>query len=267
MSVVEATPVPDEPLMEVSIPAGLRAGDLFVVQMPDGNQCQFAVPKGKSGGDSMEVPTTGIPVIEGTPLPPPVRPDLDAKKPGCCEPGGCCDPAPPPEQLDADGNVALIRLKYKIEDACGKARPFSSKHMPPNMPHQLAQFGISEQEWASAIQRLEADVQSLRSGQCSSACLAGVCLSFLSLGLLCPVLCAQHKKDTMAWDAAFRRWQADFNHNVLEPKASSQCPSAQSVLLSRAPLCFASPPSSSYSQQYFTSPLPPPTSCHRVVSA
>jgi hypothetical protein len=143
---------------------------------------------------------------------------MNAKKPGCGDMGGCCNPAPPPEQLDAEGNVALIRLQYNVQNSCGKSAPFSSKHMPPNIPSELAQFGVSEHEWTSAIKRLEADVQSLRSGHCTAGCCAGLCLGILSLGLLCPVFSAMHKKKVMAWDAAFRTWQADFNDQVLVPK-------------------------------------------------
>lgn len=219
MSVEVTAVAAAEPLVEVDIPKGLRPGDLFVIQMPDGNESQFTVPQGKSGGDKITVAAaTSVPVVHGTPLPPPIRPDMDAKKPGCFEQGGCCNPAPPSEQLDAEGNVALIRLTYKIEDACGKSEPFSGKHMPPNIPSQLAQFGVSEHEWASAIKRLEADVQSLRSGACTAGCWAGACLSILSLGILCPVFCAMRKKKVVAWDAAFRAWQADFNDKVLVPK-------------------------------------------------
>jgi hypothetical protein len=103
-----------------------------------------------------------------------------------------------------------------MQDVCGKSAPFSCRQIPP----QLAQLGVSEDEWESAIKRLGADVQSLKHCACNAESCVGNCLGLLSLCLLLPVLCAMAKKNNMVWDAAFRAWQANFNEKVLVPKGA-----------------------------------------------
>ena len=90
--------------------------------------------------------------------------------------------------------------------------------MPPNTPSELEPLGVTEREWADAVERLRKDVNSLRPGFYTAPCCLYTMLSIFTLCLICPWMCAKQKKNIMAWDTAFRAWQAWFNETVLVPK-------------------------------------------------
>jgi uncharacterized protein YcgI (DUF1989 family) len=53
----DAAPTGDESeqMMSVQIPAGVTAGQIMAVTVPDGRQLQVTVPEGKKGGDQLEL--------------------------------------------------------------------------------------------------------------------------------------------------------------------------------------------------------------------
>jgi len=207
-------------MVQLEIPKGLTEGQPFLIQMPNGEQTQFTVPAGMSGGDTMVVPGSvggaSIPVVQGSALPPPVVPENYPA--GCCNPGGCCTIALARQQLGADGNVAMMRIQYTMEGCCGPAAPFQDGDMPPNMPTQLAQLGVTADEWAHAVKRLNADVNGMKRGMFNGPFLLRCFATVITLGLVCPTLCAERKKQMETWDLAMHKWQDEFNEKVLVPK-------------------------------------------------
>ncbi|EOD08918.1 hypothetical protein EMIHUDRAFT_124914 [Emiliania huxleyi CCMP1516] len=244
--------------MQAAVPAGLSAGDAFVAQLPDGQQIQMTVPPGATAGQQIRVvapePVQAYPVVTAEPVVRPVqavpgyqshqvapmpgylahdvhvippasvvpqpRPTAEYEGPrgGCCEPGGCCGPPTPPTQdIGPDGHVSILRVKYTDADCCSHSLPFKAEFMNA-CPPQLRQAGVTDGEWAHWAGRLYKEVNLIKPQKCSFICWASLVVMLATLCLIAPLCCAEHRKTIMAWDAAFRSWQAEFNAQVLQPK-------------------------------------------------
>ena len=215
-----------QPTMQVTVPPGLMEGQAFVIMTPDGQQMQTVVPPGSKAGDVIAV---AIPAVVATAVavpaagqhpavaaqaagvqmqPMPMGPAADPTqttsgnpKPGCCEPGGCCNPQPPRQQLNYDGTVAILRVPYRDTACCEKSKPFNDQDMA-TVPSQLVQAGVTEGEWALWTDKLYREVNMLKKPKCTVECVCALTLAVATLFTICPLLCAAAKKETLIWDAA-----------------------------------------------------------------
>lgn len=137
---------------------------------------------------------------------------------GCCQPGGTCGPPIHPRQdLASDGTVAILRVPFSDTGFCSTSAPFSANNMT-TCPSQIKQAGVTDGEWNEWVEKLKDQVNALKPARCGFKHWTQNVTVVLTLLLAGPLVCAKRKTTFMAWDAAFREWQRDFNQQVLEPK-------------------------------------------------
>lgn len=130
-------------------------------------------------------------------------------KTGCCGP---CSSKPPRDQRGQSGETVRVNVDYSIQGCCGQSPPFIPYDME-NIPYQLYNAGVTDQEWTEFVKRL-VQVNSMRKGACRIQCLLR-CLSLIFLPCLIPSACQSCAREIAAWDKELRKWQDDFNNEVL----------------------------------------------------
>ena len=117
-------------------------------------------------------------------------------KTGCC--AGCCTSQPPRDQRGAHGETIRVNVNFTVTGCCGPALPFDPYDMQ-NIPYQLYNAGVTDEEWAEHVKRL-VNVNKMRQAGCSFQCLLNCCLPMI-LPCLCPYFCQKCAKEVYAWDA------------------------------------------------------------------
>ena len=105
-----------------------------------------------------------------------------------------------------------MNINFTVTGCCGPALPFDPYDMQ-NIPYQLYNAGVTDEEWAEHVKRL-VKVNNMRQAGCSFQCLLNCCLPMI-LPCLCPYFCQKCAKEVYAWDAELRKWQENFNNEVL----------------------------------------------------
>jgi len=98
-----------------------------------------------------------------------------------------------------------VNVTYFSGDAVPPFAPNDMEHIP----YQLYNAGVTDEEWAEFVKRL-VEVNNIRR-PCTF--LIGLTLVFLPCPWYC--YCRQATRDMIRWEAELRKWQDDFNKEVL----------------------------------------------------
>eukprot|EP00762_Andalucia_godoyi_P002641 ANDGO_03347.mRNA.1 hypothetical protein GUITHDRAFT_105829 len=127
--------------------------------------------------------------------------------------------APPRVLTYANGELKRVNLLYNAIGCFSN----SGSGLEPQIPDELFENGLTPEvvkEWAAILE----DIRAIRATGCRQC---GRCLLFLFLlPCLCRRECRKMRANIEEWDSAFRKWQADFNREVLEPRL--ECSSSHS---------------------------------------
>ena len=145
----------------------------------------------------------------------------------CCACACCakCSPKPPRDQRGEHGEQTRVNVDYKTQGCFGPS-PSLSQYDMQHIPYQLFNCGVTDEEWAFWVGRLQ-EVNYTRRGACTLGCWAD-CLTVVFLPCLCSAVCKKGADHIYAWNDALLRWQSDFNNQVLSRqgcmvKSKSHC--------------------------------------------
>jgi hypothetical protein len=119
---------------------------------------------------------------------------------------------PPRDERGATGESVRVNVEFSVYSDCKWYPPFKPYDMG-NIPYQLYNAGVTDQEWVEFVKRLD-QVNKTRDKSCSICSFWGCILGTFFPPLYCFFLKAR-VNNLAIWDNELRKWQDDFNNEVL----------------------------------------------------